>query len=266
MRKLAPISNGCWPSVAKAHTTETEEKQSSLAENPGGNTALGIKEFRLHDLDDLDDIQNGNFLDTLKLLSHYDPMLNEHLQQKGTGLTILELWHSEWIYWFMWQKSFENNFKGRMLFIIQSSVIYTRHFPYWAECCDEIDDWEITEWFLEFKDFYKKTGSEIEEMIEKYDNRANMSGRVKGVQAKHFGEICIALRIFCILSMTVASGERALSKLKLKRKKNYLRSTSARTGFAVLPCCTLKLSWLESWASKPWWMTLQARRLNKGQW
>ncbi len=32
--------------------------------------------------------------------------------------------------------------------------------------CKNVDDWEITERFLEFKDFYKKTGSEIAGMIE----------------------------------------------------------------------------------------------------
>lgn len=30
---------------------------------------------------DLDDTHNGNFLGTLGLLSHYDPLLNEHLQK-----------------------------------------------------------------------------------------------------------------------------------------------------------------------------------------
>ena len=38
-----------------------------------------------------------------------------------------------------------------------------------------------------------------------------------------FGEVCIALRIFCTLPVTVAGGERAFSKLKMI--KNYLRST-----------------------------------------
>lgn len=38
-----------------------------------------------------------------------------------------------------------------------------------------------------------------------------------------FGEVCIAIRIFCTLPATVAGGERAFSKLKLI--KSYLRST-----------------------------------------
>lgn len=38
-----------------------------------------------------------------------------------------------------------------------------------------------------------------------------------------FGEVCIALRIFCSLPITVAEGERAFSKLVLI--KNYMRGT-----------------------------------------
>lgn len=41
-----------------------------------------------------------------------------------------------------------------------------------------------------------------------------------------FGEVCIGLRIFCTLPVTVAGGERAFSKLKLV--KNYLRSTMSQ--------------------------------------
>lgn len=57
----------------------------------------------------------------------------------------------------------------------------------------ETDDWEITERFLEFKNFHRKTGtgSEIAKGIDigdcrgqGYDNGPNMSGRVKGVQAQ----------------------------------------------------------------------------------
>lgn len=60
--------------------------------------------------------------------------------------------------------------------------------------------WKIVERFIEFKDFHKKTGQEISEMIlevlqsngiplqdcrgQGYDNGANMSGKVKGVQAQ----------------------------------------------------------------------------------
>lgn len=62
------------------------------------------------------------------------------------------------------------------------------------------DDCEITERFLEFNDFHTKIGGEIAEMIENvlrnhgidikdcrgqgYDNGANMSGKVKGVEVQ----------------------------------------------------------------------------------
>lgn len=78
----------------------------------------------------------------------------------------------------------------------EQNVVLIRYVSY----NKETDDCEITERFLEFKDFHKKTGSEIAEMIENvlhdqgidigdgkgqgYDNGANMSGKVKGVQAQ----------------------------------------------------------------------------------
>nr|XP_032834283.1 zinc finger MYM-type protein 1-like isoform X1 [Petromyzon marinus]XP_032834284.1 zinc finger MYM-type protein 1-like isoform X1 [Petromyzon marinus]XP_032834285.1 zinc finger MYM-type protein 1-like isoform X1 [Petromyzon marinus] len=64
----------------------------------------------------------------------------------------------------------------------------------------ENNKWEVVERFLEFKDFHKKTGSEIADMIvnvlnshgidlndcrgQGYDNGANMYGKIKGVQAQ----------------------------------------------------------------------------------
>lgn len=60
--------------------------------------------------------------------------------------------------------------------------------------------WKVLERFIEFKNFHKKTGQEISEIIlealkandihiqdcrgQGYDNGANMSGKVKGVQAQ----------------------------------------------------------------------------------
>ncbi|XDV16533.1 hypothetical protein PO909_016205, partial [Leuciscus waleckii] len=151
--------------------------------------------------------------------------------------------------------------------------------------------WKIVERFIEFKDFHKKTGQEISEMILEVciENRnvilqagdisldvqaANIKALQEEMQALRdrwdsllaeaslvaqtmdvpdhfrteerrkrkrkrmpellnaiwkmqlqsiFGELCIVLRIFCTLPVTVAGGERAFSKLKLV--KNYLRST-----------------------------------------
>lgn len=59
-----------------------------------------------------------------------------------------------------------------------------------------------------------------------------------------FGEVSIALRIFCTLPVTVAGGERAFSKLKLI--KNYLRSTMSQDRLCNLPMLSIKVSWLES--------------------
>uniref|UniRef100_H3BBS4 HAT C-terminal dimerisation domain-containing protein n=1 Tax=Latimeria chalumnae TaxID=7897 RepID=H3BBS4_LATCH len=47
-----------------------------------------------------------------------------------------------------------------------------------------------------------------------------------------FGEICIAIRIFCTLPVTVAEGERAFSKLSII--KNYLRSTMSQDRLSSL--------------------------------
>ena len=171
---------------------------------------------------DLDDIHNGNFLGTLELLSHYDPLLKEHFQKirdnkqkqkegKGTRLTHYLSSDS--------QNEFINLCGRRVLKRILQEQEDAIHY---AVICDatpdishteqnvvllryvkydkEKDEWEITERFLEFRDFHKKTGSEIAEMIhavlrdhgidigdcrgQGYDNGANMSGNIKGVQAQ----------------------------------------------------------------------------------
>ncbi|ROL41869.1 Zinc finger MYM-type protein 1 [Anabarilius grahami] len=171
---------------------------------------------------DLDDVHNGNFLGTLELLSHYDPLLKEHFQKirdnkqkkkEGKQTRLTHYLSSES------QNEFINLCGRRVLKRIlqeredaiyyaviadatpdishtEQNVVVLRYVKY----DKEKDEWEITERFLEFKDFYKKTGSEIAKMIESvlcehgidvsdcrgqgYDNGANMSGKVKGVQAE----------------------------------------------------------------------------------
>ncbi len=80
-----------------------------------------------------------------------------------------------------------------------------------------------------------------------------------------FGEVCIALRIFCTHPVTVASGERVFSKLKLI--KSYLRSTMSQerlNNLAILSIesqLALRLNFkdlIEDFASK------KARRLAFG--
>ncbi len=80
-----------------------------------------------------------------------------------------------------------------------------------------------------------------------------------------FGEVWIALRIFCTLPVTVASGERVFRKLKLI--KSYLRSTMSQerlNNLAILSIesqLALRLNFkdlIEDFASK------KARRLAFG--
>lgn len=89
-------------------------------------------------------------------------------------------------------KQFYRN--GKMLFLIQSSVMLEhpilsiRYVSY----NKDTDDWQITEQFLEFKDFKKMIENVFHEKEidigdcrhQGCDNGANMSGRVKGVQAQ----------------------------------------------------------------------------------
>lgn len=81
-----------------------------------------------------------------------------------------------------------------MLFLIQSSVMLEhpilsiRYVSY----NKDTDDWQITEQFLEFKDFKKMIENVLHEKEidigdcrhQGCDNGANMSGRVKGVQSQ----------------------------------------------------------------------------------
>lgn len=166
---------------------------------------------------DLNDIHNGNFLGSLVLLAHYDPLLNEHLQKvkdkkKGTRLThylssdiqneFIELCGRRILKTIL--KESEDSIYYSVICDAtpdishtEQNVVLIRYVNYYNK---ETDDWEITERFLEFKDFHKKTGSEIAEMIENvlqdkgidiadcrgqgYDNGENMSGKVKGVQTQ----------------------------------------------------------------------------------
>uniref|UniRef100_H3A3S2 HAT C-terminal dimerisation domain-containing protein n=1 Tax=Latimeria chalumnae TaxID=7897 RepID=H3A3S2_LATCH len=58
-----------------------------------------------------------------------------------------------------------------------------------------------------------------------------------------FGEICIAIRIFCTLPLTVAEGERAFSKLSII--KNYLRSTMSQNRLSSLAILSMSMNLLK---------------------
>jgi len=137
---------------------------------------------------DLDDIHNGNFLCTLELLSHYDPLLKEHFQKirdnkqkqkEGKQTRVTHYLSSES------QNEFINLCGRRVLKRILQERKDAIYYAVIADATPDIshteqnvvmlqyvkydkekDEWDITERFLEFKDFYKKTRSEIAEMIE----------------------------------------------------------------------------------------------------
>ncbi|KAG8444242.1 hypothetical protein GDO86_009431 [Hymenochirus boettgeri] len=164
------------------------------------------------------DLKNGNFLGTLELLSQYDTLLHDHLskvkasQEKGKKLP------AHYLSWAT-QNEFIDICGNHILDAILSE---RKEAIYFSIICDATPDishteqnviiiryvhrdsskrtWNIEEGFIEFFDFFKKTGEEIAEMImsrlskfgldlcdcrgQGYDNGANMSGRIKGVQAR----------------------------------------------------------------------------------
>lgn len=121
---------------------------------------------------ELDDIQNGNFLGTLELLVHYDPLLEEHLQKvrekkKGTRL-------SHYL-----SSDIQNKFIQLCGRRVLNTILKEREeASYFSVLCDATPDishteqnvvlikyviynnethaWEIIERFLEFKNFHKK--------------------------------------------------------------------------------------------------------------
>ncbi|XP_029435922.1 zinc finger MYM-type protein 1-like [Rhinatrema bivittatum] len=164
------------------------------------------------------EIHNGNFLGTLEILARYDNLLREHLekvkasQEKGKKLS------AHYLSWAT-QNEFIN-ICGKH--VLNSILSERKEAIYFSIICDSTPDsshteqnaivlryvyrkpqdgkWNIRERFIEFFDFFQKTGKEIADMImfrlnehaidlkdcrgQGYDNGANMSGRIKGVRAK----------------------------------------------------------------------------------
>ena len=164
----------------------------------------------------LGDVHNGNYLGTLELMSHYDPLLKDHLDKVRNNTKGSRLAH-------YLSSDSQNEFIQLCAKRVSKSILKEREDAiYYSIICDATPDishaeqnvlliryvhyneneneWQITERFTEFKQFHKKTGSEIAGMIENmlkelgidisdcrgqgYDNGANMSGKVKGVQAQ----------------------------------------------------------------------------------
>lgn len=156
----------------------------------------------------LDDVHKGNFLGSLEL-SQYDPVLKEHLdkvRQKKKGSRLTHYLSPE----------IQNECIDICDQKVKNTILTEREeVIYYSVICDSTPDishteqnvllvryvhqdkdtgvWAITERFVQFKDFHKKTGAEISEMIKAvlqendipledcrgqgYDNGANMSGK-----------------------------------------------------------------------------------------
>lgn len=125
----------------------------------------------------LDDVHNGNFLGTLELLSHYDPLLHKHLEkvrQKKKGLT------------HYLSAETQNEFIELCGKRVLNTILAEREDAiYYSVICDSRPDishteqnvllvryvhqdkdscvWKITERFIQLKDVHKKTGRDISE-------------------------------------------------------------------------------------------------------
>lgn len=159
----------------------------------------------------LDDVHNGHFLGTHDLLAQYDPLLHEHLEKVRQKKKASRLTHYP-------SPESQNKFIELCSKRVLNTILEERR----NAICDSTPDishieqnvllircvhhdkegsgvWKIVKRFIEFKDLNKKTGQEISQMIietlqstgihlqdcrgQGYDNGANMSGKVKGVQA-----------------------------------------------------------------------------------
>ncbi|XP_065642878.1 zinc finger MYM-type protein 1-like [Hydra vulgaris] len=162
------------------------------------------------------DSHNGNFLGLLELISHYDPILKEHVikvkqsQDKGQRLQAHYLSNRS-----------QNEFIGLCAAEVRRQIIEecksAKYFSIMVDATPDVSHTEqssfviryvhekepgkflIEERFLIFADCAKKTGSDIAELIletletlkicfedcrgQGYDNGVNMSGKYKGVQA-----------------------------------------------------------------------------------
>ncbi|XP_065658227.1 zinc finger MYM-type protein 1-like [Hydra vulgaris] len=162
------------------------------------------------------DSHNGNFLGLLELISHYDPILKEHVikvkqsQDKGQRLQAHYLSNRS-----------QNEFIGLCAAEVRRQIIEecksAKYFSIMVDATPDVSHTEqssfviryvhekepgkflIEERFLIFADCAKKTGSDIAELIletletlkicfedcrgQGYDNGVNISGKYKGVQA-----------------------------------------------------------------------------------
>ena len=161
-------------------------------------------------------VDNGNFLGLIELLSHWDPILKEHVlsveesQRKGKRLRV----HYP-------SSDTQNEFIAECSDLVRQHILQERRSAkYFAIMVDATPDsshteqttfilryvilkdpqYEIVERFLTYVDCNNKTGDEISQMAvetfqhnsiplsdcraQAYDNGSNMAGKYNGVQAK----------------------------------------------------------------------------------
>ena len=166
------------------------------------------------------DPRNGNFLGILELLGKYDRITHEHLAKVKKAQTEGKTMQGQ-AHYLSWQS--QNEFIELCAKKVLSSILDERQQAiYYSIIVDSTPDvahleqnvlilrfltkddhsdmFEIHERFIEFIMFHKKTGEEIGDMVlsrldhykipfsdcrgQGYDNGSNMSGKVKGVQAR----------------------------------------------------------------------------------
>ena len=175
------------------------------------------------------DVHNGNFLGLIELLSHYDPLLQEHVtkiqasQERGERLQAHYL-----------SASSQNEFIGLCAEYVRSHVLDEiedgKYFSIMVDATpdsshveqttfiiryltQEVEEYSIKERFLTFVDCCQKTGAQIARLIldtlkkfgipvahcrgQGYDNAANMSGKYNGAQQHIFAENLLCLYSPC---------------------------------------------------------------------
>lgn len=166
------------------------------------------------------DVNNGNFLGVLELLGHYDEVTREHLsyvqKHQSEGESMQGKTH--YLSW-MSQNEFISLCGDKVLKHILNERTESIYFSIIADATPDVSHqeqnvlilryvlrnketktFEIKERFIEFLNFNEKTGEGITTMLlaaldrlkipladcraQAYDNGSNMSGKIKGVQAR----------------------------------------------------------------------------------